>query len=104
METSNTTIYYFSGTGNSLHMAKCLKEKLDDCELTLKDLHNIAKSFNKILNGIHHHRIEYSDNLTLINGKGKNGSPDRQPTRQVQDTPKENRAKGTGHLKRLGLS
>ena len=33
--TQNTkiTLYYFSGTGNSLHTAKCLKEKLDDCEL-----------------------------------------------------------------------
>ena len=30
--------------------------QLDDCELTLKDLHLIAKSFNKILNGIYHHR------------------------------------------------
>jgi len=28
-----TTIYYFSGTGNSLHIAKCLKEKLNECEL-----------------------------------------------------------------------
>ncbi len=28
-----TTIYYFSGTGNSLHTAKCLQEKLNDCEL-----------------------------------------------------------------------
>jgi len=30
---SKTTIYYFSGTGNSLHMTKCLKEKLSECEL-----------------------------------------------------------------------
>ncbi len=30
---SKTIIYYFSGTGNSLHTAKCLKEKLDECEL-----------------------------------------------------------------------
>ncbi|MCJ7649382.1 MAG: EFR1 family ferrodoxin [Candidatus Lokiarchaeota archaeon] len=28
-----TKLYYFSGTGNSLYMAKTLKEKLDDCEL-----------------------------------------------------------------------
>ena len=28
-----TTLYYFTGTGNSLHIAKCLKEKLDGCEL-----------------------------------------------------------------------
>ena len=32
-QNNKTTIYYFSGTGNSLHTAKCLKEKLNDCEL-----------------------------------------------------------------------
>jgi cyclic-di-AMP phosphodiesterase PgpH len=35
--------------------------QLDECPLTLKDLNNIAKSFNKILSGIYHHRIEYPD-------------------------------------------
>ena len=29
----NTTIYYFTGTGNSLKIAKDLSEKLEDCEL-----------------------------------------------------------------------
>ncbi len=33
--------------------------QLDECDLTLKDLSLIAVSFNKILNGIFHHRIEY---------------------------------------------
>ena len=28
-----TTIYYFTGTGNSLKIAKSLSNKLDDCEL-----------------------------------------------------------------------
>ena len=28
-----TTIYYFSGTGNSLKIAKCLSDKLEHCEL-----------------------------------------------------------------------
>jgi len=32
-QNNNTTIYYFSGTGNSLHTAKFLQEKLNDCEL-----------------------------------------------------------------------
>ncbi|MGD9057406.1 MAG: HDIG domain-containing protein, partial [Desulfobacterales bacterium] len=63
--------------------------QLDDCELTLKDLHNIAKSFNKILYGIHHHRIEYSEGRTAGNGydkwKSKNESSDRKPARQTQD-------------------
>jgi len=35
--------------------------QLNECELTLKDLNEIAKSFNKILTGIYHHRIEYPD-------------------------------------------
>jgi hypothetical protein len=82
--------------------------QLDDCELTLKDLHNIAKSFNKILYGIHHHRIEYSEGRTAGNGidkgKSKNGSSDRKPARQTQDLKKEDSAKSKGHLKRLGLS
>jgi len=78
--------------------------QLDNCELTLKDLHNIAKIFNKILNGIYHHRIEYPEQVFLINGKGKNGSPDRQQPKQAQDISEENKGKGPGHLKRLGLS
>ncbi len=33
--------------------------QLDECELTLKDLHVIANSFVRILMGIYHQRIEY---------------------------------------------
>ena len=78
--------------------------QLDDCELTLKDLHKIAKSFNKILNGIHHHRIEYPEKHLSGNGKVKNGSPDRQPERQVRIIARENPEKSPSHLKRLGQS
>lgn len=78
--------------------------QLDECELTLKDLHKIAKSFDKILNGIYHHRIEYPDNIAVINGKAKNGSPDRQQTKQAQNIAGKNTPKSQGHLKRLGLS
>ncbi len=78
--------------------------QLEDCELTLKDLHNIAKSFNKILDGIHHHRIEYPETPLLSNGKVKDGSPDRQQAKQTRDSSKRDTAKGKNHLKRLGLS
>lgn len=78
--------------------------QLDSCELTLKDLHSIAKSFNKILNGIHHHRIEYADAATKESTKAKNGSTDRQsaakPAPRDPNRPKES----PGHLKRLGMS
>lgn len=77
--------------------------QLDHCELTLKDLHKIAKSFNKILNGIHHHRIEYSDTPTKENGKGKHGHPDRQPAEKSSHKDTKDKGEGPGHLKRLGL-
>lgn len=82
--------------------------QLDECELTLKDLHKIARSFNKLLNGIHHHRIEYAEKRAPAgeNGKGKsrNGSADRQQAKQVQILSEEDKTNGSGHLKRLGLS
>lgn len=78
--------------------------QLDNCELTLRDLHNIAKSFNNILNGIYHHRIEYSESPALGNGKSKNESTDRQPAKQEKNTSGENKTNGASHLKRLGLS
>jgi cyclic-di-AMP phosphodiesterase PgpH len=78
--------------------------QLDNCELTLKDLHNIAKSFNKILNGIHHHRIEYPETQLLTNGKGKNGSFDRQQAKEISDSDEYNSTKSQRHIKRLGMS
>ncbi|MFZ0482758.1 MAG: HDIG domain-containing metalloprotein [Desulfobacterales bacterium] len=77
--------------------------QLDNCELTLKDLHNIAKSFNKILNGIYHHRIEYPEKQLLTNGIVKNGSFDRQQAKEIQDIDDNNSTKNHRHLKRLGL-
>jgi putative nucleotidyltransferase with HDIG domain len=78
--------------------------QLDDCELTLKDLHKIAKCFNKILSGIYHHRIDYPEKHLSGNEKVKNGSPDRQPAKKLHVVSKENSEEGPGHLKRLGQS
>jgi membrane-associated HD superfamily phosphohydrolase len=45
--------------------------QLDECELTLKDMHLIAESFNRILTGIFHSRIDYPDKPEKeTNGKG----------------------------------
>lgn len=33
--------------------------QLDECDLTLRDLHEIAKAFTRILTGMYHQRIEY---------------------------------------------
>lgn len=52
-----------------------VKDKLNDgqlemCDLTFKDLDTIAKSFNKVLEGIYHKRIEYPEIIqkNLIKG------------------------------------
>jgi putative nucleotidyltransferase with HDIG domain len=60
--------------------------QLDECELTLKDLNQIAAAFNKILNGIFHHRIEYPGQSAKTGGgrKRTNGDTDRQPAEADQ--------------------
>ncbi|MDM8536225.1 HDIG domain-containing protein [Desulfobacterales bacterium HSG17] len=78
--------------------------QLDNCELTLNDLHKIAKCFNKILNGIHHHRIEYPEQSAGKNGKEKNGNTDNKPQKPKKDSPGENRESSQSSLKRLGVS
>ncbi|MFZ5569798.1 MAG: HD family phosphohydrolase [Thermodesulfobacteriota bacterium] len=78
--------------------------QLDDCELTLRDLHNIAKSFITILDGIYHNRIEYPESQPSIAGKGKNGHSDRQPAKPGDDGGGEGPAQSASHLKRLGQS
>lgn len=78
--------------------------QLDDCELTLKDLHKIAKSFNKFLNAIHHHRIDYPEKRAGAQEKIKNGSSDRQPAKQPADTDREHPPQSPGRLRRLGQS
>ncbi len=75
--------------------------QLDDCELTLKDLHQIAKHFNQILATIHHKRIEYP----MANGKGKADAADpaQRETKQDKDKTGTNRERGKTDLKRLGI-
>ncbi len=48
--------------------------QLDECELTLKDIHLIAQSFIRILNGIFHARIEYPEKMER-EGNGTTQSP-----------------------------
>ncbi len=74
--------------------------QLDECELTLKDLHLIAKSFNKILSGIFHQRIQYP----LPPDKKKSHEDlDKQPAKKNSHKPGEGQEKSREDLKRLGL-
>jgi hypothetical protein len=83
--------------------------QLDECELTLKDLHNIAKSFNRILRGIFHHRIDYPEPAYKEREKEpanrKNGEDShREPAKEAKDKKIEPAKGSTEDLKRLGMS
>lgn len=55
---------------NNIIKDKLNDGQLNDCDLTLRDLEKIKKSFLKSLSGIYHKRIEYPTDNTLID-KGK---------------------------------
>ncbi len=79
--------------------------QLEECELTLKDLHYIAKSFNKILTGIYHHRIEYSDK-PIEKKKEKNEkseNTDSDSSDRDKNIKKPDKQKNPTNLKRLGI-
>jgi len=83
--------------------------QLDECELTLKDLHNIAKSFNRILAGIFHQRIDYPEPAYKEREKEptkrKNGEDtNRESAKTAKDQEAEPAKGGAEDLKRLGMS
>jgi putative nucleotidyltransferase with HDIG domain len=80
--------------------------QLTECELTLKDFHEIAKSFNKTLSGIFHHRLEYPEPVirTAPAKMGGNGNTDQISTGDSWAENSEDKAQAGESLKRLGLS
>ena len=78
--------------------------QLDECELTLKDLHEIAKSFNKTLSGIFHQRVEYPEVISKIPKKTGNGDTNQITKEDTRVKKSEDRSIDEESLKRLGLS
>ncbi len=52
---------------------KFIDGQLEECNLTLKDLHNIMNSFVRILNGMFHSRVEYPESISTTDAKDKRG-------------------------------
>ena len=77
--------------------------QLEECELTLRDLHEIAKSFNKTLSGIFHQRIEYPETSPKTVKKVGNGDTDQQQSEDSRGKRPDNKAEDDEGLKRLGL-
>jgi putative nucleotidyltransferase with HDIG domain len=78
--------------------------QLGECELTLKDLNEIAKSFNKTLSGIFHQRIEYPEVAAGTPKKGIDGSTDQISGEDSGSKKPDDKAKAEEGLKRLGHS
>lgn len=70
--------------------------ELNECELTLRDLHIIAKCYTRVLSGIYHQRVAYSEpaeKVSEVPGAGE-------AARSVEGDKKERRVE---NLKRLGV-
>jgi paraquat-inducible protein B len=82
--------------------------QLDECELTLKDLHEIAKSFNRILSGIFHQRIEYPEPAYKERDKDakrtQNDDLHRESTAESRHQDNGSQKGSQDDLKRLGMS
>jgi len=92
--------------------------QLDECELTLKDMHNIAKSFTRVLTGIFHNRVEYPEPAykegskkkdqekdSAEKDKKKNGEySDRESARETAGQHIESPDRSQEDLRRLGMS
>jgi len=72
--------------------------ELDECEITLQDLHHIAKTFTRILSGIYHQRIAYAEPAEKVSEPHR---PEEPTGPQPEDEVSEQRR--AEDLKRLGM-
>ena len=79
--------------------------QLDECELTLKDLNQIAGSFTKTLSGIFHSRIEYPEPTTKgeTGKKKENGDSNNLQASHERNRSAEDKDEAREDLKRLGV-
>lgn len=79
--------------------------QLDECELTLKDLHLIARSFNLVLAGIYHHRIDYPEPAFKESQKRKSSEhSDRESAKETESQHPPTASGRPEDIKRLGMS
>lgn len=79
-----------------------MDSQLDECELTLKDLNAIAKSFDRALIGMFHQRIEYPEPAEyLFEGEAIEGLDTKQT--EGEGGAKSDKRFGKDDIKRFGL-
>lgn len=65
----NATPGQIEGFIRTLIKGKLNDGQFDECELTFRDLDQIATAFTRVINGIYHKRIEYPAQATMIQKK-----------------------------------
>ncbi len=84
-----------------------IEGELSECDLTLKDLHRIAKAFVRVLTAIHHHRVEYPgykfEEVKKKEGeKMEDGGTDSKPAKEEADRAVTAKKGGREDIIRLG--
>jgi putative nucleotidyltransferase with HDIG domain len=75
--------------------------QLDECDLTLRDLHIIANSFVRILTGIFHHRVDYPG-IQLQSVSRKRNENGDQPAKPAKESPRRDEVAKKGGGKGAG--
>lgn len=93
------------GLVNRIINMKFTDGQLEECDLTLRDLHVIAKSFSRILMSIYHQRPEYPGVLKDITGSRKqhNGNGETNQNKKPKAQEPEKEEDKPGDIRRLGL-
>ncbi len=81
--------------------------QLDECDLTLKDLHEIARAFNRVLAGIYHRRPDYPESATKERESGerktRTGEQKAAPAKKEGAEKQREGEEKSEDLKRLGM-
>lgn len=102
---SDPTPARLQGLVNKIINVKFTDGQLDECDLTLKDLHLMAKAFTRILTSIYHKRIEYPDMPTTAQVKKREPDADRhnEPQEPAEASDEDTEDNRPDNLRRLGL-
>ena len=89
------------GLVNKIINVKFTDSQLEECGLTLQDLHEIAKCFIRILNSIYHQRVEYPEPIA---DKRNHDDSDPKPPKSTEGSDSADKEDRPDNIRRLGLS
>ncbi len=93
IESSSRTLTEFSVDRIQMHVQKMINKifasgQLDETDLTLRDLHKVARCFTRTLNGIYHQRISYDEHDDKHPGKNDKNEKSLEDNKQKRNSEK----------------